>query len=215
MRKALAAVVLGSLVLLVNPATASAHTDLKSSSPTNGSVTSTPPKNIVLTFSEPVDLQEAQLLGATGQIIPSSAKIAGTVLTITPTKALTAGASVAQWKVKSDDGHVISGAIAFVVGKNVKQSPTTAMKTMPVIATTLNGNRVGQLILTMTTASKSGEIQWTHAGLTGAITWRASGNGKKVTSTGVLPFAGTWNMNATLVGKGGTVLVTTGTVNLV
>ncbi len=215
MRKALVAVVLGSLALLVNPATASAHADLKFSSPANGSVIAQAPSKVVLTFSEPVDLQEAQLLGASGQLIPNSAKITGSTLTIAPTKALGVGSNVAQWKVKSDDGHIVSGAIAFFVGKAMKQSHATAIKTLPAIPTSLNGNHAGLLSITMASNALSGEIEWTHASLNGPITWRASGNGKKVSSTGVLPFTGLWTMNATLIGKGGNVLLTTGTVNLV
>ena len=215
MRKALAAAVLGSLVLLVNPASASAHADLKLSAPMNGSVVAAAPKVVTLTFSEPVELQEAQLLGSTSQAIPSSSKISGATLTITPNKPLTPGSNVAQWKVKSDDGHVISGAIAFFIGKASKQSPATSLKTMPNIATSLNGNHTGQLTLTIAAKSTSGEIEWTHPAMNGPITWRASGSGKKVTAIGVLPFTGTWTMNATLVSKGGNVLVTNGTVTLV
>ena len=215
MRKALAAAVLGSLVLLVNPASASALADLNSSEPINGTVISRAPSKVVLTFSEPVELQSAQLFNSAAKPVPNSAKISGALLTITPTTPLSTGTNVAQWAVKSDDGHVVSGAIAFVVGKAVKQSTPTAVKTMPVVATTLNGNHPGQLVITMTSASTSGEIEWSNPALAGPITWRASGNGKKVTSTGVLPFPGAWTMNATLVGKGGSVLITTGTVNLV
>ncbi len=215
MRNALAAVVLGSLALLVNPASASAHADLKTSAPTNGSVVSAPPKKVVLTFSEPVELQEAQLFNSAMKPLESSSVIRGSLLTITPSAKLPTGNIAAQWKVRSDDGHIISGAIAFIIGTASQQQIITPIKTSPAITTSLNGMSPGLLTISMTSKALSGEIQWTHQGIDGPIIWRTTSNGKQAKATGVLPFAGTWTMNATLINKGGSVLVTTGTVNLV
>ncbi len=215
MRKALAAVVLGSLTLIVNPASASAHADLQTSTPTNGSVMSVAPKKVVLTFSEPVELQEAQLLNSSLHIIESSSVISGSLLTITPSAKLSTGSIAAQWKVKSDDGHVISGAIAFIIGIVSKQQVTTPINTSPVMTTTLSGNRSGLLTITLASKATTGDIEWTNPALNGPITWRTSSNGKQAKATGVLPFAGSWKMTATLINKGGSVLMTTGTANLV
>jgi len=215
MRKALGAVVLGSLVLLVNPVSASAHADLHSSNPINGALVSSSPKSVVLVFSEAVELNSAELLSNSAQSITSQAKIAGATLTITPTRKMASGPLAAQWEVTSDDGHVITGAISFIVGKPTSIGKPVPIVTLPKIAVNLSGNRAGSLRLNLAAAATSGEIQWTHQSLQGPITWRATGNGKKVSATGVLPFAGDWTMNATLIGKGGSVLITTGKVHLV
>ena len=214
MRKALGAVVLGSLVLLVNPAFASAHADLHSSNPVNGAVVSSSPKAVVLVFSEPVELDSAQLLNSATQELASTSKISGATLTITPNVKLAAGAHAAQWQVTSDDGHVVAGAVSFIVGKLSPAGKSSSIATLPKVVATLNGSRAGLLRINIAAASTSGEISWTHPSLQGPITWRATGNGKKVTSTGVLPFGGDWTMNATLIGKGGSVLITTGKVHI-
>ena len=215
MRKALGAVVLGSLVLLVNPASASAHADLHSSNPVNGAVVSSSPAAVVLVFSEPVELDSAQLLNSKTQELASTSKISGATLTITPTMKLAAGAHAAQWKVTSDDGHIVTGAVSFIVGKPSPAGKPLSIATLPKVSATVNGSRAGLLRINIVAASTSGEISWTHSSLLGPITWRATGNGKKVTSTGVLPFGGDWTMNATLIGKGGSVLITTGKVHIV
>ncbi|MDD2857503.1 MAG: copper resistance protein CopC [Candidatus Nanopelagicales bacterium] len=214
MRKALVAAVLGSLIILVSPTPASAHADMDTSSPANGAVLAKAPKTITLSFSEPVDVDTVQVLDGQARPLTSATKVNGASIIVTPAAALPAGAITTQWKVKSDDGHVVTGAVSFIVGSRPVTGRPVTVTTTPHVPTVLSGARAGQLSVGFTTAMTSGEVAWSTQSLTGPITWVAVGNGRKATATGVLPFPGTWTMQATLVGKAGQVVVTTGTVTL-
>ena len=115
MRKALAAVLLGSLALLVSPTPAFAPAELVTSSPRNGSQLLVVPKTITLNFGENVSLVKAQILDQTGATVPSTASLAGSHLTVTPNWSLPNGRYSVSWQVTSDDDHTVAGAIAFTV----------------------------------------------------------------------------------------------------
>jgi methionine-rich copper-binding protein CopC len=214
MRRALVAAVLGSLILVVSPAPAFAHADMNTSTPANGAVVAKAPRTITLNFSEPVDVDAVQVLDAQARPLASTTKASGATVVVTPTAALAAGAVTTQWKVRSDDGHVITGAVSFIIGARPATGKPVAIATTPNVPTVLSGARAGQLTVALTTAMASGEVAWTTPSLTGPITWVATGTGRKAMATGVLPFPGKWTMQATLVGKAGSVVVTTGTVTL-
>ena len=214
MRKVIATAVLGSLIVLASATSASAHADMDASNPANGAVIAKAPTTIKLTFSEPVALNTVQLLDAQAKPVPSNAKVSGASVIVTPTTALPQGAVSTQWNVTSDDGHVVTGAVSFIIGRSPATGKPVAVATLPKVPTTLSGSKPGQLSISFTTRMSSGSVVWSNPSLAGPITWNATGNGHKVTAEGVLPFPGQWTMQSTLVGKNGSVLVTNGKVNL-
>ena len=214
MRKVLVAGLLGSLLVLVSATSASAHADMESSVPANGAVVSKAPATVKLAFSEPVTLNSAQLLDGQANPLASSAKVSGASVIITPAESLPAGAITTQWNVTSDDGHVVTGAVSFIVGASPPTGKPVALAMIPKVPTTLSGTKPGHLTIAFATTMSSGSVSWSNPALAGPITWNASGNGRKLTAQGILPFAGPWTMQGTLVGRNGSVIVTNGKVNL-
>ena len=214
MRLALVAAVLGSLALLVNPTPAFAHADVQLSSPRNGAQVSVAPKKVVITFTEAATLDSVtpRLVDGAGLTLPSTAVMAASVLTITPAKPLGRGITSATWHVISDDSLLISGALAFTVGKATPPGQRTSIVTMPRIATTLSGDRQGPLTLTMASTAKSGEVTWTSDAMPEPIIWTITGNGTTAKASGVLPLAGTWRMSAMLVTSSSEMIMPTGSV---
>ena len=216
MRLALVAAVLGSLALLVSPTPAFAHADLHVSSPRNGTQVSVAPKKVVITFTEDVTLDSLapRLVDGAGRTVPSTAAMAGAVLSITPAKPLGRGITSATWHVISDDGHAISGALAFTVGKPAPRGQRTSIVTMPRIATTLSGDRPGPLTLAMASTAKSGEVTWMSDAMPEPIIWTITGNGTTAKASGVLPLSGTWRMSAMLVTSSSQMVMPSGSVVL-
>lgn len=217
MRRAVAAVgaaVLVGAMALSNAVPASAHAEVESSSPRNGAVVPTPPTQVRVTFGEDVTLDSARLVGPTGSALASAASIDGAVLTITPKAALPRGPITAAWHVVSDDGHPVSGAIAFVVGSAPRTGPAQRLTAFPRVPTTLSGTRPGALTLTLGTSGVGSDVEWTSPSVPEPITWRLSRDGRTVAGRGVLPVAGTWSFTATVVKKGGAAVVVTGTAVL-
>ncbi len=214
MRKALVAAVLGSLLLLVSPAPAYAHADLVRSTPSNGSLVAKAPSTIRLTFSEAVTLDASSILDASGAVVSSHGAINGTVLTLTPSSALRPGITTATFRITSNDGHQVDGAVSFVIGKPGARGPAQSIGTTPSVATRLNGSRPGALTATFANKASSGEVIWTSPSLQGSLTWPVHARGKTSEASGVLPFSGAWTMRATLISAKGALVITTGTATL-
>lgn len=208
------AAVLGSLIMLVSPAPAYAHADFTRSAPANGSTVAKAPSSVRLTFNEPVTIDSAKILDASGSTVPSSSAMNGAVLTLTPASPLRAGITTAEFSVTSDDGHQVDGAIAFIIGKPGARGVPQSVVTSPSIATRLNGSRPGSLTLTFANKASSGEVVWTSPSIDGSLTWSVRARGKVSEASGVLPFAGAWTMRATLVSAKGSVVITSGTATL-
>lgn len=208
------AAVLGSLIMLVSPAPAYAHADFIRSTPANGSTVAKAPSSVRITFNEPVTIDSAKILDASGSTVPSSSAMNGAVLTLTPASSLRAGITTAEFSVTSDDGHQVDGAIAFIIGKPGARGAAQSVVTSPSIATRLNGSRPGALTLTFANKASSGEVVWTSPSINGSLTWPVRARGKTSEASGVLPFAGAWTMQATLVSTKGSVVITSGTATL-
>ena len=208
------AAVLGSLLMLVSPAPAYAHADFIRSAPVNGSTVAKAPSSIRITFNEPVTIDSAKILDASGSTVPSSSAMNGAVLTLTPTSPLRGGITTAEFSVTSDDGHQVDGAIAFIIGKPGARGPAQSVVTSPSVATRLNGSRPGSLTLTFANKAASGEVIWTSPDFDGSLSWPVRDRGKASESNGVLPFPGAWTMRATLVSAKGSVVITSGTATL-
>lgn len=198
MRKALAAVLLSSLALLVSPAPAFAHAELESSSPRNGSQLTATPKNITLTFGEDIALTAAQILDQSGNEIPAEAAASGSRLKFIPKQPLPNGRYAVGWRLTSADGHVLAGAISFTVNIANLPGKATSLVLKPAVAARVSASLVGARTITFASKAKSGEVLLTNAALPGPITWRITGNGKLAKASGVIPFAGTWNIEVSL-----------------
>ena len=112
-------VVVATLVLgvLASPG-ASAHSQLEDSSPRNGDRVNGFVRSISLSFNEEVTSPRVILRGPKGKTFRISTRHRGgstVVSRITP--ALTPGAYNVLWRVKSADGHWISGVMGFSVIK--------------------------------------------------------------------------------------------------
>ena len=124
---------LPTLLLLAQPAAGLAHTRLESSSPAADAVLRTPPAELRLRFSAPVEprLTGATLLGEQGDTVlvavavpePGSGNRAF-VVPVTPT--LAPGQYMVEWRTAGADGHVIRGAYSFVVEGLAPPAPPPA-----------------------------------------------------------------------------------------
>lgn len=127
MKRLLTAGAIGLWVLIL-AAPASAHAGLVSSNPANGSVLSTAPSAITLTFTEQPDpaLSSIALIDSGGTAVPlGTVTVSGADgLTASVPSGLPEGVYTVSWRVvSSDDGHVTAGAFSFGIG----MSPPTGM----------------------------------------------------------------------------------------
>ncbi|HAP76860.1 MAG TPA: hypothetical protein DCR14_12340 [Acidimicrobiaceae bacterium] len=110
-----------AIVLAASGRVASAHADLLTSDPAPDSVLSTPPAEIVLTFTEPVDpTQDAiRVVTADGtpvELGPVAQDLGSDSVTAALPGELADGSYVVAWSVVSADSHPIRGAFVFSVG---------------------------------------------------------------------------------------------------
>jgi copper transport protein len=122
LRRALLRLLPALLLLAGHPAAGLAHTRLESSSPSADAVLRTPPAELRLRFSAPVEprLTGATLLGESGDTVlvavaapePGSGNRA---FVVPVTTTLAPGQYMVEWRTAGADGHVIRGAYSFVV----------------------------------------------------------------------------------------------------
>lgn len=106
------------LLWLVMTAAASAHASLNTTEPRDGSVVSTAPRVMVLTFSEPVSPTSLKLTRPDGSIAPlKSFVLKDKAVEITPPGDLKDGSYLLSWRVVSEDGHPIGGSVVFSIGQ--------------------------------------------------------------------------------------------------
>ena len=93
-----------------------AHAGLMRSSPPDGAMLMQRPSGIDLTFNEPVELLQATLLASGGNAMPLDGRgVDGRVVVGLPDD-LSDGGYALTWRVVSEDGHPVSGTIAFTIG---------------------------------------------------------------------------------------------------
>lgn len=129
---------------------ASAHADLVSTSPADGSEVDIAPAQISLTFSEPVlETGTAIVLNqADGTEIPvGPVTIEGSTISVTSPADLAAGEYKVTWRTAADDGHVLTGEFGFTfngtiiaVDDAVSASPMAQTGIKPRDATQENSN---------------------------------------------------------------------------
>jgi methionine-rich copper-binding protein CopC len=116
-------IALAAIAALAFAAAAQAHTHLKSSSPAEGSSITASPANIVLKFSEAARVTALSVQkdgGPEQKLAPLPAKAAAEVSV--PAPSLVAGKYVVNYRVVSDDGHVMSGTLHFTIDPSAPPS---------------------------------------------------------------------------------------------
>ena len=122
-------VVAATLVLLLAlPATAFGHAALVRTAPSAAGIVTPAPKEVALTFSEPVEPRFAAVSISDAQGKPVTAgnprRKPGDPTGVTiPLKALAEGWYLVYWRVISVDGHPVRGAFTFAVGPNAGPAP--------------------------------------------------------------------------------------------
>ncbi len=108
--------IFGFVATSMSVSTASAHTQLVSSDPVDGSVLSTPPTQVVLTFNEAL-LKEAEDVvianGAGEEVKGAVATVVGAIVTIPWPADLPPDNYSVSYRIVSDDAHPITGSIGF------------------------------------------------------------------------------------------------------
>jgi copper transport protein len=110
-----------SAILLwsVMTAAASAHASLNTTEPRDGSVVSTAPRVIALTFSEPVSPTSLKLTRPDrSSVTLKSFVLKDRTVEITPPDDLSDGSYLLSWRVVSEDGHPIGGSVVFSIGRS-------------------------------------------------------------------------------------------------
>lgn len=103
-----------------------AHATLVATQPPNSAILSLPPKQISLTFSEPVAPLRFHLLSPDGEALPVTdvqARATGVVVALPVLQ--DEGTYVLSWRVVSADGHPVGGSVLFSIGKSSKAAADT------------------------------------------------------------------------------------------
>ncbi|WP_151718423.1 copper resistance CopC/CopD family protein [Gemmobacter serpentinus] len=110
------AALVGVLLVLWAPAL-QAHAVLQSVTPADGSLLQTAPDALRLRFNEAVRPLSIRLIGPNGAVQDLTAQVPGAAELVIPLEGITQGSHVLSWRVVSDDGHPIPGAMVFSVGE--------------------------------------------------------------------------------------------------
>jgi len=134
-----AAVVLSSLGVLL-AGQAAAHADLVSSDPADGAVLTSPPPVITLTFSDPLftDGVQMSLVAADGSVIPSDPpQVSDAAVSLAWPPTAGSGTYEVGYRVVSEDGHPVSGAISFTIEEESSSAqPTVTTEPAPAVPVT-------------------------------------------------------------------------------
>jgi copper resistance protein C len=130
----LGTVMLASVGLVWCGVPVQAHVDVVSSSPADGAVLASAPKEIVLTLSESA-LSGGTVLALTGPdgtpVSVEPTVVTGPVVSVALPPLTARGTYTVAYRVVSDDGHPVSGSIRFTVGdeSDVSASAPSASST--------------------------------------------------------------------------------------
>jgi copper transport protein len=141
---ALGALVVALVVVLAAPA--SAHATLLSTDPSNGGIYTTPPKAVILRFSEPVEvsLGGVRVFDSNRQrvVTGSPEHPNGTQSQVsTSLPKLDNGTYVVTWRVISADSHPVEGAYSFQVGPKATLSKSRAQGVANALLSSTGGSK--------------------------------------------------------------------------
>jgi copper transport protein len=117
-RRLLTMLVAAVALLVAAPAPADAHATLVGSDPAQGAVLAEAPQAIRFTFSEHVSLvpDGVRIFDAQGEELGAEPTARGAELEVELGDDIGTGTLVVVWRVVSEDGHPISGSLAFSIG---------------------------------------------------------------------------------------------------
>jgi copper resistance protein C len=132
--RALAVGLLCALALLVGTSPAFAHTRLESSDPADGASLDTAPQQVSLTFNEsiPAEFVQVTVIGPdganyqTGTVTATDGVLRTAVAPLGP-----AGRYEIGYRVVSDDGHPVTGSVAFTMTTAGTTAATSAAPAPP------------------------------------------------------------------------------------
>jgi methionine-rich copper-binding protein CopC len=135
-QRIIGSVLLAGLATFIPTTSASAHTDLVSSSPGADEIVNASQESISITFSEPplIDGAAIVILNSTGETLDSPAPtLDGASLSIPWPADLTPGQITVQWRATADDGHVLSDQFGFnyTAAAEGGMAPTPTDSAMP------------------------------------------------------------------------------------
>lgn len=117
----LAGVAATFLLLLVLAAPAFGHASLVSTTPADGAELGSSPSEVVLSFSEPVEVPPAgiRVFDGSGERVDTGAVDRADATTVSAPLAagLDDGSYIVTWRAVSEDGHPIRGAFVYTVGE--------------------------------------------------------------------------------------------------
>jgi copper transport protein len=105
-----------------------AHARLVSSTPADGDVLASPPRQVTIRFDDTVRARGGTTVVANSDkrsVVAGKPRAHGRVLTI-PLRKLRDGDYTVRWSVLSDDGHTVDGVLAFAVGAG-RAPPSAAL----------------------------------------------------------------------------------------
>jgi methionine-rich copper-binding protein CopC len=110
---------LAPLLFAAAIASAYAHDTVETTSPKNGATLNTPPSEIRLKFSEPLEpmFTSVKLFSSSGQEVATAekARIEDGKTVVLPLPTLAPGTYKAQWMSVGHDGHHVHGELTFTV----------------------------------------------------------------------------------------------------
>src|SRR5262249_25506681 len=113
-----------------------AHASLMQAVPPDGAILAESPRQLRLTFNEPIAPTVVQIIGPNGDVITPLVAAENAVLTVTP-PALRQGTHTLSWRVVSADGHPVGGALVFSVGAPSAAPPEPTVVGDPLVADAL------------------------------------------------------------------------------
>jgi copper transport protein len=125
-RRALIGALVAAVAVVLGYGTAAAHAELVSITPADGEVVDAAPRNVVLTFSEPVSLTggSVRVLDDGADDVATATTLENETITVDLAEGLADGTYTVVWEVVSVDSHRISGASVFHVGAPSSQGLT-------------------------------------------------------------------------------------------
>jgi copper transport protein len=118
-----------AIVTLALPSAAYGHASLVRSDPRDGAVIATAPQTVRFTFDDDVRAQSGikAVRNGGGSVLGGKPRVVGGRVLVVPLRAgLGDGDYTVLWRVLSDDGHTLEGAIAFGVGTG-RPPPSAAL----------------------------------------------------------------------------------------
>src|SRR5262245_21306358 len=133
-RAPIIAAMLAAMMLLATASVAWAHASLLGSEPADGAMVAAAPRQLTLTFNEPVAPLVLRLVAPDGttKLLDNPGRAERLTIAL---PALAQGTHVLSWRVVSLDGHPVGGSVVFSVGApSAGPAPSIASASNPRVA---------------------------------------------------------------------------------